>query len=194
MKKIALILMITLAIMGCKKKNTSASNKEENNAKTEISNDEALVMITFAKSSCFGECPTYTATIMPDGSIDYNGRKFMPLIGSHLIQANKKFAQSILGKANEIGFFNLQDKYDNDKLMDVPSTTLTIETTTNNKTVYARYQTPKELDELNTYIHDEIYRMAELVGNTKKAPKMIEMDGSQKRSIEQVPMKERIRN
>lgn len=156
MKKIVIALItIGLFATACKKAPVATSTSNEQTTKSE--ND--LVLITFAKSPCFGTCPYYSATILPDGTVNFNGIKHTDLIGEHKLKASSSFAEEVYKRAKEINFFELNDEYDNKSVMDIPATTLTIQTKDVNKAVMARWETPKELGELNEYVHTEILRL-----------------------------------
>lgn len=154
---IILVALIPLVMAGCKKKNTSSSNATEEQAKP----SSELVLMTFSKSSCYGRCPAYVATIMPDGKIDFNSRANTPVVGSYTFQADVSFVEEVMSRANDINFFELEDKYDNEYVTDLPATVLTIEMTDKKKGVIARHEVPAQVTEFYTYIHEEIMKLAE---------------------------------
>lgn len=161
MKKILLISLAFLTFLACKKKDVDNSG-EDKVAEKKVVKTGKLEIITFSKSSCYGTCPAYTATITEEGDIDFNGRAHTPLIGSHMLKTNDQFLENVMRKAEEIKFFSLNDKYDNKFVTDIPSTTLKIQTNKNDKSIYSRYETPKGLVELNNFIHEEIMRLVEV--------------------------------
>ena len=42
-----------------------------------------ISQIEISHGGCYGTCPVYTATIMPDGSVHYHGKAFTTLLGKH---------------------------------------------------------------------------------------------------------------
>ena len=168
MKKVLLVLgaVSLLLAVSCKKKNTDSSVESKVEVKEE---KEELALIVFSKSACFGKCPTYVATITPEGVIDLNARANMPLQGAHTLKAREGFIEEIMERANKMKFYELKDKYDNEYVTDIPGTTLKIETTDRSKSVYARYEIPEDVLALNKFIHDEIMLLAEKQKDLKDA-------------------------
>lgn len=189
MKKLLYIMLASSVILtACKKKTISSSDKvKETEVEEVVDVNEKVTLIQFSKSACYGKCPTYTVTLTPDGKMDYNGIANMPLLGSHIIKANSSFAKDILDRANSVNFFEFNDKYDNQYVTDIPSTTLNIETNQRKKTTYARHEIPSELMGLNTYVHEEIMKIVEMVSDSKKEPRVIE--GINPGKIKQIPEK-----
>ena len=179
MKKLIFIgLGAALLFASCKKKdvsNSSDSNKVESKEELNVVS-ENVTLIQFSKSSCYGKCPTYSFTLTPEGLMAYNGVANVPLIGEHKIKANANFASSILERALAINYFELKEKYDNQYVTDIPSTTLSIETDKRSGKTYARHEIPTDLLELNDYIHEEVMNLTQAIARIKKEPRIITVD------------------
>jgi hypothetical protein len=39
----------------------------------------------FQRTTCNGRCPTYTASIFADGRVEYDGQRYVPLLGKHTL-------------------------------------------------------------------------------------------------------------
>ena len=91
MKKILLISLAFLAFTACKKKGVNTS---DNVVVEEVKVDE-LKLITFSKTPCYGQCPTYTATITPQGEVAFEGRRFTPVEGVHEFKMTQDFVDQI---------------------------------------------------------------------------------------------------
>ncbi|HKR02541.1 MAG TPA: DUF6438 domain-containing protein [Pyrinomonadaceae bacterium] len=80
---------------------------------------EQITEITLERTACFGYCPIYTVTLRRDGTISYNGKKFVQLEGMYegKFYGFERLAQLILSR----GYFNLKDNY-TVNATDLPST------------------------------------------------------------------------
>jgi len=119
-----------------------------------LPNKKGAPVIIFKKTPCFGTCPHYTATIYPDGRVEYEGIRFVQLEGKHELQLPEAIVSAILQKANEIHFSQLQEQY-LAGVSDLPSTYLTLplaDGTTKTVVVEPGRHTPTELQDLLTYI------------------------------------------
>lgn len=176
MKKLILLLSIIGLIftVACKKKDANSSVESKLEIKTP---KEELALMIFSKSSCYGKCPTYTATITPEGVVDFNSRGNTPVIGIHTLQAREGFVDEVMERANNIKFYDLQDKYDSEYVTDIPSTTLKIETTERSKSVYSRYKSPEEVKEFYNFIHDELMLLAEVKNKVEEEEKLNNKEG-----------------
>ena len=75
------------------------------------------------KSSCYGSCPVYTATILADGQVFYEGKRHVQKIGGYTAKMQKKDIQSIDRMLLAIDFFQMEGRYpENDKeiILDMP--------------------------------------------------------------------------
>jgi hypothetical protein len=80
---------------------------------------DQITEVTLERTACFGYCPTYKVTLRRDGTISYNGRKFVELEGTYEGTAYgfDHLAELIISS----GYFNLKDRY-TIKATDLPST------------------------------------------------------------------------
>jgi len=79
---------------------------------------DQITEVTLERTACFGYCPTYKVTLRRDGSISYNGIKFVEPEGAYEGTAYgfDRLAELILSR----GYFNLKDRY-TIKATDLPS-------------------------------------------------------------------------
>lgn len=89
------ILMLTSALVGM--------------AQTPSSDKNQITEVTLERTTCFGSCPAYTVTLRSDGTIIYEGRKFVEMTGTYKGQVYNfdRLAQLI----SSINYFNLKDRY-----------------------------------------------------------------------------------
>ena len=103
------------------------------------------------RTACFGRCPIYTLTIYEDGTVIYLGQKWVEKEGTYQTKIDLEVFQKLLDKANEIGYFELDDVYDSDQITDLPSTITTLRQDENLKMVVNRYQGPDKLKGFEQY-------------------------------------------
>jgi hypothetical protein len=72
-------------------------------------------LLTFDRSRCYGECPSYTIVVRANGYVTYEGRKFVKILG--LIQSKLSKGQIKILNADvaRSRFFTLQNSYGDEK-------------------------------------------------------------------------------
>lgn len=114
---------------------------------TELPADSLIVY--YDRGSCFGTCPVFTLSVYRSGLAVYEGRQFVDKMGRHSGTMAKKDINAILDKASAIGFFEMQRRYDNPMVSDLPGTAVKLQNSEGQIwEVYARYQYPPSLSEL----------------------------------------------
>jgi hypothetical protein len=72
------------------------------------------IQITLERTICFGRCPIYRVTIRGDGSVTYEGWKFVKVEGTHGKKIPAAKVQELVRAFTDIDFFNLKDVYDSE--------------------------------------------------------------------------------
>ncbi|MFN8698786.1 MAG: DUF6438 domain-containing protein [Flavobacteriales bacterium] len=106
------------------------------------------LLVSYSRTPCFGMCPVFDCMIFKSGYAIYRGRNFVNYIGFYYTQMDKTALQHIPEIAERIGYFNLEDVYDNPNVTDLPSVTTVMVGPKGRKTVMKRYGGPKQLEEL----------------------------------------------
>lgn len=165
MKKLKLIIPVSLLLFGLLISCKTVENAEAIEAEAEIptpkaQNDSINKSTTmqvkagdslFAfinRSSCFGQCPTYKMSIYDDGTVFLEGIRFVRLIGDFEAKLSTKQMRMFSDMAVSIDFFEMNDVYDR-PITDVPSTTLSIVIDGFRKEVYARSGYPQRIKKLS---------------------------------------------
>ncbi len=112
--------------------------------------------IYYSRTPCFGMCPIFSLVVYSNGEAHYEGQNFTNLIGTYRTQWNMASLQTINKKAEQIGYFRMEEVYDNDKIMDLPSVITAIRTEKKLKWVTNRYKAPKELSSLYDLLDETI--------------------------------------
>lgn len=116
--------------------------------------DKALARIQ--RTACFGHCPIYTLTVYKDGTAKLHAEKWLDFEGDFTATVDQKKFDNLMQKAEEVGYFRLQDIYDSESVTDLPSTITTLRKADELKQIVNRYQGPDDLDDFEKYF-DELY-------------------------------------
>jgi hypothetical protein len=102
-------------------------------------------LIYYQRGACFGMCPIFNLTIYNDGHAIYEGKNFVDHIGFYRANVDPAALQKITDVAGSIGYFSMEEKYDNPNVTDLPSTRTGIAKDGKLKMVTNRYKGPKSL-------------------------------------------------
>jgi hypothetical protein len=82
------------------------------------SDKNQITEVTLERTPCFGYCPSYKVTLRSDGTIIYEGRKFVEMTGAYKgeVYNFERLAQLI----SSVNYFNLKDNY-RARVSDLPS-------------------------------------------------------------------------
>ncbi len=116
--------------------------KEDSLATLAAQKDTFLI---YHRGACYGMCPIFDLVVYMDGSAVYEGRNFVDLIGFYQTKMDATALQKITDQANAIGYFGLQEKYDNPNVTDLPTTRTGISKDGKLKMVSNRYKGPAGL-------------------------------------------------
>jgi hypothetical protein len=100
------------------------------------------VYFSMQRTPCFGTCPSYTLTILEDGTAYYEGGRFAPREGSYTGKVSAETMEKLWELAETADFFSMQDKYDSN-VTDLPSTIIRVHAKGKDKRVLARQGTPQ---------------------------------------------------
>ena len=109
--------------------------------------NESKEIISIDRGAGFGTCPIYLISIYSDMNWIYYGKQFVEKTGKIKFKLSKEEITSILKKANEIKFCELEDEY-SENISDLPRTYIQIF----DKKILDYYGAPKELKELEELI------------------------------------------
>lgn len=135
--------------------------------------DLETVVITLERSACFGPCPIYTLSIQGDGTVTYDGKRFVKVEGRRTYKIPKSDVKKLVEQFYKIGYFSLKDEYTQVEnpdgtvtvVTDLPTHTTSIAIGGRKKRVVNYFGGPESLRELENKI-DEISRSAKYVRRT----------------------------
>ena len=155
---IYIFLLITLFFSSC------AQKKDVSNGYIPLE-----ISIGLQKTMCYGSCPSFNFSVLNNGQATLTvGRFAEEIFGRHLDEGKYIGTISLdeisrISKfAEKTGYLQLNDRYDNPMIMDIPAAISTI----NGKTVFNRYEGPN-LQDLYIRIEDLI-RTVEWVAKLDK--------------------------
>lgn len=160
-----IIILIPALFIGCGARNKTINTKEDaemqeeiDSATTSIFGDlneefetEQAVEIDslFAyinRTPCFGYCAEYTLKVYDSGYCTYEGKSNVENIGKYESWVDSGILQKIKDLADEAGYFELGDEYD-DMVTDLPTTNTCLDFDGKHKKIKNRYMAPQELND-----------------------------------------------
>ncbi len=121
-------------------------NSIESNPLNDLNNLEYVEkepLVKMKKTPCFGKCPYFEVSIFDDGSIIYEGLKFVDRIGFYKSTINKKKVALVEDYIRRIDFFSFDEVYDA-KVTDLPSIIIEVNLQGQHHKVKGRYKMPEK--------------------------------------------------
>ncbi len=142
------LLMLLICVCGCTgSKQTATTNNDFPGAP-----NDSLVASLY-RTPCFGVCPHYRVSFYRSGYVEYEGFANAALKGRYFTYIKTSELKNIGVKAEEIGYFELNDTYRNPHLTDFPTIYSEVRFRGKQKKI-TRYDAdpPKNLVEMENYI------------------------------------------
>jgi hypothetical protein len=118
-------------------------------------------------SYCFGNCPVYKMSIYNSGLVVLNGKANLDLLGEHTTRISKDQMDAFIAMAKDIGYFEMEDDYDNEYVMDLPSATTSIVIDGKRKQVRRRHGYPRSIIHFEALFSDLLDSESWSPGNDK---------------------------
>jgi hypothetical protein len=129
----------------------------------------SLVMASLERTACYGRCPIYTVTVLRDGTVTWQGRRFVKVVGSATAKLPARTVAALAAAFRRADFFALADRYDHRDVTDNPSAITTFSDGTRTKKIdhyYGDESAPAALRELEARV-DELAGTARWVGQVR---------------------------
>lgn len=68
--------------------------------------------ITLERTICYGTCPSYKVIISADGSVLFEGRRFVKKVGTVQSKISQEIIRELIGRFEEINYFSLRNRYE----------------------------------------------------------------------------------
>ena len=135
------ILLISCASTKEGKDNIKSSDKTEFK---DIEKGDSLFAY-IRRGACFGKCPTYEMKIYNSGFTELIGTRAIDLLGTYTTTISKDKMHALIAKAKSIGYFAMDDVYDNEMVTDLPETKTSIVIDGKRKAIRRRYKYPEAI-------------------------------------------------
>ena len=123
----------------------------QNCAKKTAEKAETGPVAMLETGACRGFCPIVKLTFNSDGSVDYEGIRFVKKIGKDRFQLSKNETADLKTKAKNLNFWQYQDLYKSN-VMDLPSATVTIWDGRKKKSVTGTVGRPQAVQDFQNYL------------------------------------------
>ena len=131
---------------------------------------EHKVVFTLERTPCFGACPTYKVSIYADGSVVYEGERFVDVTGTQTSSIEAGTVQVMLSVFEEAGYFDWNDAYTKQGVTDVPTVISSVTRDGQTKQI-VRYEGDDTAPMLLPYLENWIDTAANTQQWTGKAPR-----------------------
>jgi hypothetical protein len=82
---------------------------------------ESDAVITLERTACFGTCPVYTITILEDGTVLYNGERFVTVTGEQTSEIAPETVAAMVAAFEDAGYFGWDEAYQTQTVSDLPT-------------------------------------------------------------------------
>ena len=110
-------------------------------------------IIKMERTACYGTCPVYSLAIYGNGTVIYNGDRFVNVTGKQVSQISQEKFKQLVREFYSIGYFSLSDEYTS-SVTDLPSTKTSIQISGIKKSVYDYSNAPQKLRNLEKEIDE----------------------------------------
>ena len=124
MRYILWVLVFSMALPACAQKKQPRKSKAA--TAVAVAPRQTAPVLVFQRTPCYGTCPAYTATIFADGRVEYDGQRFVPILGKHTLKLPVATVNQLLSEAKRINFNALDERYSY-STSDLPATIITVQ-------------------------------------------------------------------
>ncbi len=95
-------------------------------AAAQTSTPDRQVAVTLERTPCFGACPVYTVTIYTDGTVVYNGERFVDVESEQTGSIDPSEVDQLVAGFEAAGYFDWNDEYTEMHISDLPTITTSV--------------------------------------------------------------------
>src|SRR6476620_2929455 len=77
-------------------------------------------MVSLERTACYGRCPIYKVTVLRDGTVLWEGERFVKVTGKATAKVSVSVIMDLAKAFAKADFFALQDRYTNRDVTDHP--------------------------------------------------------------------------
>ena len=155
MRYLIWLLAFSLVLPACAQKAKPRQGKAASSKTTTPAQPQEPVLV-FQRTPCNGTCPVYTANVFADGRVEYDGQRFVGLLGKHTLSLPVATVNELLAEAKRINFSKFQERYSGNT-SDLPANIVTVHPLGQpRKAVYAEENVPADLQGYIKLLHSKL--------------------------------------
>ncbi|MGB1003298.1 MAG: DUF6438 domain-containing protein [Salibacteraceae bacterium] len=112
---------------------------------------DSSIIFSFEQTACFGTCPVHKMVVYHNRYATYQGKRHVAQIGNYFATLSPAQIAHIYQKAEDLDFFTLDTNY-SANMTDLPTTIITVNNGTQNKTVSAYGSYPANLQKFMEFL------------------------------------------
>lgn len=152
-----LLGLVLLLASGCAR--GSANQSINQSQGTDAAPPQKLLL--FQKTPCYGTCPAYNVTFYSDGTVLYEGFRYVPVTDTLTLQLSEKQLQEVKEMLRKLDYTSLNDTYLS-PYTDLPSSYLTFyENDREVRRIKHQQNGPETLQQTITYLHELVMELLE---------------------------------
>jgi hypothetical protein len=113
--------------------------------------------LTIDRGVCYGKCPSYTATIRPNGVVEYEGRLSVTYIGDYTTTLTRAQMCKLVALVDAARYFEIDANLRDVRVMDAPVTTTRVSRNGMNHSVTRDIKASEELRALENMLDTLTY-------------------------------------
>ena len=158
MRPVLWLLALSFTVPACAQKKLPQQSATA--APTPPAAAQAAPVLIFQRTPCYGTCPAYTARVFADGRVEYEGQRFVPVLGPRTLSLPPAAVAAMLAEGQRIGFRKLDERYSGNT-SDLPATLITLHPAGQPaKSVFAEEQIPANLQGYIQYLQGRLDPLA----------------------------------
>jgi len=134
---------------------------------------KAPILASLQRTACYGTCPIYKVTVRSDGTVEYDGERFVKVTGHQVAKLDPSHVEALRKAFADAKFFKLKGSFDCHDETDNPSVILTYRHGKQSRTIRHYHGCRRAPESLGTLEK----RMDEIIGTAR----WVETDDEQKR-------------
>lgn len=103
------------------------------------------LFLHYERTACFGRCPIFKIKVYESGYTTYEGVNFVENMGYYYHRIDERIISELYAAIADADYFSLEDRYDRDNVMDLPSKIFEVNAMGRNKRIVARMDVPQPL-------------------------------------------------
>lgn len=112
------------------------------------------LFLHYERTACFGRCPIFKIKVYKSGYTTYEGVNFVENMGYYYHRVDERTMSELYAAIADADYFSLEDRYDRDNVMDLPSKVFEVNAMGRNKRIVARMDVPQQLLDFADTIED----------------------------------------